>query len=76
MIDREEGRQDRLALDVREVQRILGRSRSSVYRAVSTGKIRGIRGGRRVLIACAALQQYLRNEGDEASVGQRGRREV
>jgi len=76
MIDREEGRQDRLALDVREAQRMLGRSQSSIYRAVSTGKIRGIRIGRRVLIPVAFLEQYLRGESDETTVGQQERSEL
>jgi excisionase family DNA binding protein len=51
--------ENKLTLTVREVQRRLGLSRGSVYKAVRTGAIPSIKIGRRILIPIFALQRRL-----------------
>ncbi|MBM4463463.1 MAG: helix-turn-helix domain-containing protein [Chloroflexi bacterium] len=51
--------QEKLTLNMREVARVLGLSKSSVFAAVHRGEIPHIRVGKRILIPKAALERML-----------------
>ena len=69
--DNKERARNRLVLNAREVQQVLGLSRGSVYQGLASGEIPSIKIGRRILIPCALLERYLHGEGNEAAGSQR-----
>jgi len=54
-----ENNSDKLLLNVRDVVRVTGLSRNSIYAACARGDLPAVRIGRRVLIPKRALQRFL-----------------
>lgn len=54
---------ERLTYDVGTAARLLGLSRGSAYQACLTGEIPHIKVGRRILIPCKSLEEFLASAG-------------
>ena len=55
-------------LTVREVAKVLGIARNSVYQAAATGQIPSVRVGRRILFARRSLELWLSSGAEDASL--------